>query len=134
MCAQVYPTFCIPVDCPRPGDLPDPGIKPASSALKADSLPLSHWGSPYLSILEPKPWCHFCSLIFFITPMSIRKSCFIYNQNSILLTFSSFHLLCNHSSRNHYYLHMDFHNRIPAVLSGSTFHHSPDNPFFTLPE
>ena len=32
---------------PFPGDLPDPGIKPASPvspALQADSLPLSHWG------------------------------------------------------------------------------------------
>ena len=28
-----------------PGDLPDPGIKPVSSALQADSLPLSHLGS-----------------------------------------------------------------------------------------
>ena len=34
--------------CPLPGDLPDPGIKPASPvslALQADSLPLNHWGS-----------------------------------------------------------------------------------------
>ena len=31
---------------PSPGDLPDPGIKPKSSALKADSLPLSHLGNP----------------------------------------------------------------------------------------
>ena len=33
---------------PTPGDLPDPGIEPlslASPALKADSLPLTHWGS-----------------------------------------------------------------------------------------
>ena len=29
-----------------PGDLPDPGIEPRSSALQADSLPLSHQGSP----------------------------------------------------------------------------------------
>ena len=29
-----------------PGDLPDPGIEPASPALQADSLPLSHWGGP----------------------------------------------------------------------------------------
>ena len=29
-------------------DLPNPGIKPASPALKADSLLLSHWGSPYM--------------------------------------------------------------------------------------
>ena len=35
--------------CPPHEDLPDPGINPASSvspALQADSLPLSHWGSP----------------------------------------------------------------------------------------
>ena len=31
---------------PSPGDLPDPGIKPTSSALQADSLLLSHHGSP----------------------------------------------------------------------------------------
>ena len=30
---------------PPPGDLPDPGIKPMSSALQADSLPLGHLGS-----------------------------------------------------------------------------------------
>ena len=32
--------------CPLPGDLPDPGIKPASPALQVNSLLLSHWGSP----------------------------------------------------------------------------------------
>ena len=31
---------------PPPGDLPHPGIKPASLALQADSLPLSHLRSP----------------------------------------------------------------------------------------
>ena len=31
---------------PSSGDLPDPGIKPLSPALQADSLPLSHLGSP----------------------------------------------------------------------------------------
>ena len=31
---------------PSPGDLPDPGIEPMSPALQADSLPLSHRGSP----------------------------------------------------------------------------------------
>ena len=31
---------------PSPGDLPEPGIEPASPALQADSLPLSHQGSP----------------------------------------------------------------------------------------
>ena len=64
---QSCPTLCHPMDCsplgsslhgisrqeywsgwpgPTPGGLPDPGIKPASPALRADSLPLSHWRSP----------------------------------------------------------------------------------------
>ena len=31
---------------PPPGDLPDPGIKPRSPALQADSLPTELWGKP----------------------------------------------------------------------------------------
>ena len=31
---------------PSPGDLPNPGVEPGSPALQADSLPLSHQGSP----------------------------------------------------------------------------------------
>ena len=31
---------------PSPGHLPDPGTKPESPALQADSLPLNHQGSP----------------------------------------------------------------------------------------
>ena len=31
---------------PSPGDLPEPGIKPKSPVWQADSLPLSHQGSP----------------------------------------------------------------------------------------
>ena len=31
---------------PSPGDLPDPGIKPGSPALQADSLPTELWGKP----------------------------------------------------------------------------------------
>jgi len=31
---------------PSPGDLPDPGIKPVFPVWQADSLPLSHLGSP----------------------------------------------------------------------------------------
>ena len=34
---------------PFPGDLPGPGIKPVSPELQADSLPLNHQGSPYLT-------------------------------------------------------------------------------------
>ena len=31
---------------PTPGDLPNPGIEPASPALQVDSLPLSEQGNP----------------------------------------------------------------------------------------
>ena len=34
--------------CPSPGDLPDPGIKPRSSALQADTLPLEPPGKPII--------------------------------------------------------------------------------------
>ena len=33
---------------PSPGDLPHPGIKPTSPVWQADSLPLSHLGSPFI--------------------------------------------------------------------------------------
>ena len=35
--------------CAPPGDLPHPGIEPASCALQADSLLLSYWGSPHIT-------------------------------------------------------------------------------------
>ena len=37
--------------CPSPGELPDPGIKPMSSALQADSLPSEPAGKPLWSWL-----------------------------------------------------------------------------------
>ena len=42
---------------PPPRDLPDPGIKPmppASPVLQADSLSLSHQGSPSMDIADQK--------------------------------------------------------------------------------
>ena len=44
-----YQEYCSGLPLPTPGDLPDPGIEPtylASPALPADSLLLSHRGSP----------------------------------------------------------------------------------------
>ena len=50
---------------PPPGDLPDPGIEPASLALQVNSLPLNHLGSPSFKvamalmtfeILQPLSW------------------------------------------------------------------------------
>ena len=43
---------------PPPGDFPDSGIEPVSPALQADSVPLSHQGSPKTSI-------HLLNLLFF---------------------------------------------------------------------
>ena len=37
---------------PSPGDLPDPGIKPGSPALQADSLPTEPLGKPNKHINE----------------------------------------------------------------------------------
>ena len=45
------------------GDLPDPGIKPTSPALQADSLPLSHLGSPSYQDLERRV---FSGLLLFL--------------------------------------------------------------------
>ena len=54
--------------CPLPGDLPNPGIEPSSSAspaLAGDSLPLSHQGGPLeLSIII------FYSSVFIVAQLS----------------------------------------------------------------
>ena len=39
---------------PSPGDLANPGTEPTSPALQADSLPLSHQGSPLHMVPFPK--------------------------------------------------------------------------------
>ena len=39
------PEFWSGLPCLPPGDLPDPGIEPASPTLSADASLLSHWGS-----------------------------------------------------------------------------------------
>ena len=44
---------------PSPGDLPNPGIKPQSPALQADSLPSEPPGKPHLTVLQLK-------ILFFI--------------------------------------------------------------------
>ena len=45
------------LSCPPPGNLPDPGIEPVSPALQADSLLLSHWGSP-CQMIASKTWIY----------------------------------------------------------------------------
>ena len=45
--------------CPPPEDLPDPGIKPGSLALQADSLPLTLQGNPCVYRISPVFWISF---------------------------------------------------------------------------
>ena len=45
--------------CPPPGHLPNPGIKPESPALQADSLPLTLQGNPCVYGISPLFWISF---------------------------------------------------------------------------
>ena len=53
---------------PSPGVLPDPGTETTSPAWQADSLPLSHSGSPLLKIKV---------FLFFFNPRIERKKRFL---------------------------------------------------------
>ena len=44
--------YCSGLPFPSPGNLPNPEIKPPSPAWQVDSLPLSHLGSPEVSVLS----------------------------------------------------------------------------------
>ena len=60
---------------PSPGDLSDPGIKPASLALQADSILLSHWGSPvYSSVYSLMAFSIFIFLLLSWPSMSRTSS------------------------------------------------------------
>ena len=66
--------YCSGLPFPSPGDLPHPGIELRSPALQADSLPLSHLGSPMHIYISNKILVHInyqvniyayvCSVIF----------------------------------------------------------------------
>ena len=46
--------YCSGLPFPSPGDLPNPGIEPGSSALQADSLPTELPGKPMNSMRRPQ--------------------------------------------------------------------------------
>ena len=60
---------------PSPGDLSDPGIKPGSPALQADSLPSEPQGKPYESVLK----IQFC-VIFLYLNAALRLSHYIIGE------------------------------------------------------
>ena len=71
--AQSCPALCDPMDYtvrgilqarilewvafPSPGDLPDPGIKPRSPTLQADSLPAEPQGKPFAAVAKSLQLC-----------------------------------------------------------------------------
>ena len=59
--------YCSGLPCPVPQDLPDPGIESVSPALQADSLPLSHWGRPNLTLHTQFFFQGLCFKIYFIS-------------------------------------------------------------------
>ena len=80
--------------CPPPGDLPNPGSEPTSPALPAESLLLSHQGSPLISILA----CYYfaaMSLLVVLLPHGILN----------FLTHTS-----SHTHHNHPHQHLCFQN------------------------
>ena len=48
---------------PSPGDLPDPGIKPGSPALQADSLVSEPPGKPYFSLTSIQTVYEICEFL-----------------------------------------------------------------------
>ena len=50
VCMCAHACVCLPV--PSPGDVPNPGIKPRSPVLQADSLPAEPQGKPQLGGAE----------------------------------------------------------------------------------
>ena len=87
---------------PSPGDLPNPGIKPASSTLQEDSLLLSHQGSPDTGIGRSfcLYWCEENRLqcIFPITEKRFRSTELqIWGVSNNYLLFVSFFTYIYHS-------------------------------------
>ena len=62
---------------PPPGDLHDPGTEPESPALQADSLPLSHQGSPYTHdiLLHKESLCILLNSEFSLLGQAIPSNC-----------------------------------------------------------
>ena len=62
--------------CPPPGDLSDPGIEPTTPALQADSLLLSHWGSPHPSSGITKVLSHpqISTLLEQVSPSQLKEA------------------------------------------------------------
>ena len=64
---------------PSPGDLPDPGVKPRSPALQADSLPAEPQGKPSL-YHEGILYSLFISVLFILKQLPLLWSCIFWGR------------------------------------------------------
>ena len=67
--------YCSGLWFPSPGDLPNPGIEPASPAMQADSLPLSHWGSPIELVPSLEQRCSYFKYSSIKKESKVTQSC-----------------------------------------------------------
>ena len=63
--------YCSELPFPSPGDLPDPGIKPGSAALQADSLLTELWGKPPSRAESADKHCLFLMIVQPIKPEAL---------------------------------------------------------------
>ena len=73
LCSQDFPgkNTGLGLLFPSLSDLPDPGVKLVSPAWQADSLPLSHLGSPREGLIN-----HKCGNLFLTRDRSNKSCCF----------------------------------------------------------
>ena len=90
---------------PSPGDLPHPGTKPTSPALQADSLPLSHKGSPAILFhynkifsIDLSPESHVISWQLSPSTENLKETS--YPQNEILIRTELQWTICFWSGRD----------------------------------
>ena len=75
---------------PPPGDLSYPGIEPASPALQADSLPLSHWGNPVYLLLYIYYYMYYIFIINHLLCLTYEFNFiigFMYRENTAYMGF-----------------------------------------------
>ena len=70
--------------CPPPGDLPDPGIKPTSPALQADSLPSEPSGKPWRGIGGIEESINVNNLILLMDSMKFQGNHFLGYSSSFV--------------------------------------------------
>ena len=63
---------------PSPGDLPDPGIKPRSPALQADTLPSEPPGKPIMDVKDSIILIHFIAT-YFTFVFEVYELSFVYH-------------------------------------------------------